>query len=145
MALFVGAAAFTLGAMRKVLETLDRAERTRQGVDIARTKLAELEAGLITVGDLRALALDGDLPDPFGRDDLAGVEFGRQRWRIDVRTERSAHRGLTLVEIEVAEHSLDDATARDAVVLRQFVDLRETEPEPDRPDDLVIDLPRGTP
>src|SRR5262245_36044128 len=53
VALFAGAAAFTLAATRSVSITLERSQKQQQAVDLARTRLAELEAGLITLGDLR--------------------------------------------------------------------------------------------
>ena len=43
LALFVGAAAFALGATRGVIGSLDRARREALAVDLARAKLAELD------------------------------------------------------------------------------------------------------
>ncbi len=54
IALFAGASAFALGAARSVFDALDRAKRQQQAVDIATSKMAELEAAFITVRDLRS-------------------------------------------------------------------------------------------
>ena len=48
LVLFVGAASFVLSANRSVFSTLERTRLQREATDLARTRLAELEAGLIT-------------------------------------------------------------------------------------------------
>ena len=52
IALFVGAAGFTLSAMRSALDGARRAELRARAVDLAETRLAQLDAGLISTGEL---------------------------------------------------------------------------------------------
>ena len=56
IALFVGAAVFALGTTQTVLVALDRAGRDALALDLARAKIAELEAGIVTISELRESA-----------------------------------------------------------------------------------------
>ncbi|MHC4948892.1 MAG: hypothetical protein ACYTG1_11615 [Planctomycetota bacterium] len=124
IALFAGAAAFVLAAMRSALDGIDRAERRREALDLARSTIAELEAGLVSLGDLR----EGIAP---GTDDALGPDLALpSRWRIDARTEPSPWRGLTLLELEVFEETGEiridlGEDESPTVVLRQLVRLRD--------------------
>ena len=53
LALFVGAASFVLTALHTSLSGLARAEEESFAVDLARSRLAELELGLVSMADLR--------------------------------------------------------------------------------------------
>src|SRR5688572_11116620 len=81
MSLFTGAAAFTLAAVRNVFTTLDQISRRQQAIDLARSKLSELEAGLINLADLR----DGT---------SLGSGSG-QAWKFDLKTTRSEFTDLS--------------------------------------------------
>jgi type II secretory pathway component PulJ len=62
IALFAAAASFTLSSLRAALDSVARAERRARAYDAAASRLAELDAGLIAVGDLgEDLEVDGDL------------------------------------------------------------------------------------
>jgi len=52
IALFAAAAAFTTSAMRSALDGIRRAELRARAFDLAATRLAELDAGLVASGDL---------------------------------------------------------------------------------------------
>lgn len=56
--LFAVAAAFTLSAMRTAVDSIGRAERRARAFDLAASRLAELDAGLVAAGDL------GEASDP---------------------------------------------------------------------------------
>ena len=64
IALFATAASFTLSAMRNALDSIRRAELRARAFDLAASRLAELDAGLVSVGDLgndKGAADTGDL------------------------------------------------------------------------------------
>jgi len=50
--LFAVAAAFTLSALRTAVDSIGRAERRARAYDLAASRLAELDAGLVAAGDL---------------------------------------------------------------------------------------------
>lgn len=52
IALFAAAASFTLSAMRSAVDGIRRAELRARAFDLAATRLAELDAGLVSIGDL---------------------------------------------------------------------------------------------
>ncbi len=52
VALFATAASFTLSAMRSALDSIRRVELRARAFDLAATRLAELDAGMIAAGDL---------------------------------------------------------------------------------------------
>jgi hypothetical protein len=152
VALFAGAAAFTLGAVRSVYQTLERSRKQQQAVDLARTRIAELEAGLITLGDLRGESAGAaDSPAQASRDASTFDEHGSPqalRWRTEVRTSRTEFTGLTLIELTVIESLSHEAEAAGAnpmrYTLRQLVAVRGDEAEAWEQDDLTKDLPERT-
>jgi hypothetical protein len=141
VALFVGAAAFVLGATRSVFTTLDRTRLQREALDLARSRLAELEAGLINLADLRGensdagsfaeagAPRDGDHPD------------GQSQWTFDLKTSRSEFTGLSLVELTVIEDlgsAIDSSGAAPMrVTLRQLMSLREMDEEGFEQDEIM--------
>ncbi len=136
LGLFVGAASFCLASMRSLHSALDRAERDQRVVDLARSRMAELEAGLISLQALR-----GEWSGAVGsqtQDSLEVDEGPAQRlWRIDAGTSRSAYPGLTLVEITVAESAAGLAGKPATFTLRQLVAIRQAEAEAYEGDDLL--------
>lgn len=141
MALFVGSAAFCLGVTKSLFSALERADRRRLAVDLACSKLAELEAGLITVQELRGEWSGGvgSRPDDA---DLAGVPAG-PRWAFDTVTTRTEYQGLSLVELTVTEIPPEAGPGPDDAVsftLRQLVALREQDPEAYETDEMLEGL-----
>ncbi len=147
IALFAGASAFALGAARSVFDALDRTKRQQEALDIARSKMAELEAGFITVRDLRS-QWTGEIGsyEPDLDFDAPGSGF---RWTIEVETSPSELGGLNLVELTVTE--LTDQTSDDggfvpmSFTLRQLMPPREAEVEAYREDELLEGLPEIEP
>jgi hypothetical protein len=138
LALFVGAATFCIAVTRSLFSSLDQAGRRHFAADIARSKLAELEAGMTSIQDLR-----GEWRGNVGsrsRDASALGQTAAPRWQLDVRTSPSPFRGLALVELTVSE---DPAVAPDPVgfTLRQLMALREQDVEAYQADELS----KGTP
>ncbi|MCP3904423.1 MAG: hypothetical protein GY715_12415 [Planctomycetes bacterium] len=145
LALFVAAAAFALGATRSVVGTLDRSRREALAVDLARSRLAELEAGIVTLAELRddaeGLSRAGSV-EAFGEE----ADDGGRRWEIDVTTERTEFTGLVLVELTVREapdEAVNDPSRIVECTLRQLVALREGDDEAWEADELLRDLPEA--
>ncbi|HRP63118.1 MAG TPA: hypothetical protein PK400_07495 [Phycisphaerales bacterium] len=143
LALFVGAGAVAISAMRSVFVAIDRSTREHLAVDLARSKMAELEAGLITLADLRGVGVrevgsHTVVDDALGFSGAVDLFAG---WVCEVRTRRTEFAGLTLVELTVREERDDE----DAVsfTLRQLMRLREIDPEEYEQDELLRGLPMG--
>ncbi len=147
IALFAGASAFALGAARSVFDALDRSKRQQAALDIARSKMAELEAGLITVRDLRS-QWTGEIGSSQADLDF-DTPHGGLDWTIEVQTFPSEFGGLNLVELTVTE--LTDQTSDDggfvpmSFTLRQLMPPREAEVEAYREDELLEGLPEVEP
>jgi hypothetical protein len=127
VALFAGAAIFTLGAVRSVIATLDQTRRRQEAVDLARSKLAELEAGLINLADLRGGAAAHD-----GRSDT----IENPAWLFDLKTSRTEFTGLSLIELTVREDAASDERGV-SYTLRQLLPLRESDVEAYQQDELM--------
>lgn len=149
IALFVGSAAFTLAAMRNASDRIEQLQQQQQAVDLAASLMAELEAGRVSLADLRE-----GLPRSLGSfENFEALNEDPQtqnsRWEVEVRTQQTQWQGLSLVEITVAEQT--PAGAEDAALvvdrsvashtLRQLVRLREDDPEAFEPDEIMDDLP----
>ncbi len=138
IALFVGAASFTLASVRNVTRALERSRMLQEAVDIARSRMAELEAGLITLGALRG---ETDVGDGYEQRsgaftlDNEGFSMSRPRWRLEIATSRTTFPNLTLVELTVIENRDEagqgaaDAANAMRYTLRQLVALRDDESE----------------
>jgi hypothetical protein len=149
LALFVGAASFCLAATRSLFGAMERIDRQQRLVDLARSKLAELEAGQITLGELRG-EWAGDIGSRLEDDDLEAEVTG-PIWEIEVETTRSEFRGLSLVELTVREITeeagLDgegDGVAA-SFTLRQLMALREADAEAYEADEMLEGLPEVAP
>lgn len=120
IALFGGAAAFALAAVRSVLHTLDVTRRQQEAIDLARSKIAELEAGLISLADLRT----GETAD------VAGASDSGPHWAFDLKSRRTEFAGLTLIELTVREDHAGPSGNPMSYTLRQLVNLRPGQGEP---------------
>jgi hypothetical protein len=138
MAIFIAAAAFILAATGNVFRGLDHSMRQQQAMDLARSKMAELDAGLISIMDLRGQTIRavGSIDELAGRDD---DYINGPRWIAEITTQRTGHRDVTLIELTVREDR--DADVAISFTLRQLVRLREQDPEAYEEDDLLEGLP----
>ena len=145
--LFVGAASFCLAATSSLFGTLERIDRRQRVIDLARSKLTELEAGQVALGELRG-EWSGAVGSRLEDEDLELQPRG-PAWEIDVETSPSEFRGLTLVELTVSEITdetgPEDAGTGVSFTLRQLMALREADPEAYVTDDLLEGLPRVEP
>lgn len=98
IAMFAAAATLTLGAMRDALDGVRRAELRARAMDLAATRLAEVDAGLIPIGDL------GDR----SAEDLIGEEGG-DRLRVELSVVRDGDNRSGTVRVR--------AVVRDASIL----------------------------
>lgn len=147
LALFVGAAALCLTATRSLFAALDRADRRQWAIDLARSKMAELDAGLVSLPALRG-EWSGAVGSHRPRDLSPDEPAAETRWRFDVRTQRSAFDGLTLIELTVSEVPGEAvATGEDPALvsytLRQLVALREASAGEFETDELLEGLPEA--
>lgn len=142
LALFVGAALAILQATSQARVAVEKAAILQRAVDMATTRMAEFEAGLVSEADLR---------DDFGG---SRAEFGafdptppENRLRIEAVTSRSYFDGLTLVELSVldSEQAAPDGGARTIFQLRQLVHLREQVLDTYELDEMLEDLPQESP
>jgi hypothetical protein len=141
--LFVGAASFCLAATNSLFGTLERIDRRQRAVDLARSKLAELEAGQVALAELRG-EWSGAVGSRLEDEDLE-LEPRGPVWEIDVETSPSEYQGLTLVELTVSEITgeagPEDARPGLSFTLRQLMALREADPEAYETDEMLEGLP----
>jgi hypothetical protein len=129
LTLFIGAASLTLAAARSVFTSLDQMRRRQEAVDLARSKLAELQAGLITLADLRgerADAVGSTRSTNFNRMSNDGGRAAATGWILDARTSRTVFTGLSLIELTVREDVSPEAPQAVSFTLRQLMPLRES-------------------
>jgi type II secretory pathway pseudopilin PulG len=105
IAIFAAAATFTLSALGSALDGVRRAELRARAADLAESRLAELEAGLVAIGDLGAEA-SATPGNPADSDELAvamtvvtGEASGLARVKATV-TDRSGAEPVVLCERE---------------------------------------------
>jgi len=119
LAIFVVAATTLLGTFSDVVASIGRDTTTARAVDLARSRMSELEAGLTTIEDLRAEAGRRGA-DVGGRAHADESEpRGAQGLIVDASITRSAYPGLTLVELRV----FDATGSAPRFTLRQLVAL----------------------
>ncbi len=141
LGLFVVSAAFCLGVTRSLFAALDRADRRQLAVDLARSRLAELEAGMVNLQELRGEWAGGvgSHPDDV---DIEGAAPSTS-WEIEVTTSPSEYRGLSLIELTVTEVQPGAVAGSDDRVrytLRQLIALREQDPEGYQVDEMLEGL-----
>lgn len=113
-----------VGVARDAIKATERSDRRAAAVELAATRMAEIEAGLIepeSVGDLEESPLE---------DDDSGPDAPRWRFVVGVETSPSAFEGLLRIEVVVRETS---EVGADDVELARLVslvaDVASTEPD----------------
>jgi hypothetical protein len=122
------AALVILSAMGQAARNVEVTRLELEGLDLARSAIAKMEAGLKSAEELRgpapvwsqyeaepgAAAFEDELPEPSG-------------WELEIQTEPSQFPGLTLVEVTAVRR--DEATGESGfgTTLRQLVRLRARE------------------
>ena len=130
-----------------MLGALDRSRRQAVAVDLARAKMAELEAGLVTIAELREgapIESVGSIESYAGDEAYTSLDT-QELWVIEIDTEPTEFTGLTLVELTVSEDRDDpygdDETGVISFTLRQLLALRDEEVEEYELDELMRGLP----
>ena len=145
LALFLAASGFALGAMRTALARLERSVLEGIAIDLAQSKLAELEAGISDLADLRDGGGALDRVGSIDVEDLApnAVPYG-ERWELEVDSEPSEYDGLSLVTITIREVP-DDTEQLDLfeVSVSQLIPLRDDGGAAYDEDELLDGLPAG--
>ena len=146
LALFVGVGSFVLAALRQANDAAERVLLETRAMDLAATTLAELEAGVITLADLRG---EIDLERPEFDDPLADDPGEEPRLRVEADTARTQWDGLVEVTVRVfdtqpsAELVLSEGGFAELrlVELRQLVATRLIGESEFDEDDLLRGLP----
>lgn len=100
IALFAAAASFTLSSLRGALDSVARAERRARAYDAAASRLAELDAGLVAVGDLGDdLEVDADFLVSVEVEPSPGSDLVRARAVVRDRS-LSADEPSVITEVE---------------------------------------------
>ncbi|MFM1821876.1 MAG: hypothetical protein RI967_142 [Planctomycetota bacterium] len=123
IAIFAAAATFTLGAMRDALDGVRRAELRARALDLAATRLAEVDAGLLSIGD------------------LGGSEVGEVAGGLDLARPGADLLSVTLSVVRDAGNATGPVLVR-AVVRDASVDARPILAELERSVDAVADRRR---
>ncbi len=133
MALFIGAALVVLRVMSDARTSLQQSAVLQRAVDLAMTRVSELELGLVSLADLRGMGRQE-------RGEFDDLEASVEPLGIRVRTERTQWDGLVLVELDVLDPERIDPTGEDFVVhsVRTLVRLSE-ENFDDVEDDSMLD------
>jgi hypothetical protein len=152
LAVFVAAAAMTLQITSSLLDSLHRARTTQMAEDIALSLMAELEAGLITLRDVRTGAtatvrgLTAIEDEPGEHDPV---------FELEVIARRSEYAGLSYVELSVTEiaagggmiamPATDDAPPRPSATVRRLVPVTDEDVEAYEQDEMLEDIDTGSP
>lgn len=136
MALFIGAALVVLRVMSDARTSLQRSAVLQRAVDLAMTRVGELELGLVSLADLRGMGRQE-------RGEFEDLEASAEPLGIRVRTERTQWDGLVLLELDVLDPERTDSTGDDFVVhsVRTLVRLSEETFEDFEDDPILDDLP----
>jgi hypothetical protein len=129
IAVFAGAAAFALASVKSVFAALDRSRREQMLIDVARSRMAQLECGMISLADLREFGQGVATTDGMSANEQLNTRDTAPQVEIQVRTSRTEFTGLSLVELTVSE-TIDSATRFDETLsftLRQFMPLGSQE------------------
>ncbi len=127
LSIFVGAAGVALAALSSIRLELRKQEDRRAAIDVAISRLVELEAGITTVERLNDAEYDSaeESFNATGDVEFDEREVGPKRWRIEVMTEASRFEGLTLVTLRVydTQRALSEREERPTVTLYQLIRL----------------------
>ena len=115
MVLMVMVGLLALGVARDASKATERADRRAAAVELAASRIAEIEAGLVeldAVGDLEERDLD----------DLDPSDAPRWRFVVEVETSTSAFDGLVRVEVVVREDDEDRGATAELARLVTLID-----------------------
>lgn len=117
LALFIGAAAAVLSIVGQAVGSLKATRERQHAVDLARSAMAELEAGIRS-----AETLSGPVMRWQEDGEEAGGEGRESGWELNVETQPTSFDGLSLVTVK-AFRTGSDPDGSGAFALRQLVRL----------------------
>lgn len=142
LSLITGGGMLILGVIGNAYSFQARARRMEFATDLARSKLAELEAGFVGIGDL-----DHGVIETVGSIELDGGGFSMaeasETWLVEVETIRSSFEGLTEVVVTVSLDAPDSDPGAPLATARQLIRLREVAVDEYEEDPLLRGLPQG--
>ena len=106
LALFVGAAGYTLVVLRDAIASTDRLERRAEALDLAGSRLAAIEAGIVSIN---------------AQEDIAEEVLEETQMQVEVSVSRSAINGLSRVEVRVLD--LREEMAGEPTILARLATL----------------------
>ncbi|MCA9310790.1 MAG: hypothetical protein KDA21_06265 [Phycisphaerales bacterium] len=141
LAIFAMVGLLVLSALRDGMGNLDRSYDMLQAVDLARSSMAKLEAGIATVEEL-----DGPVPLWDGGEDAALPAGGPEldgRWTLSVDVADSEFPSLSRVTIsvydgDVAMATLEDESPAAIYTLSQLVRLEDNGASDELPEDELM-------
>jgi hypothetical protein len=127
LSIFIGAGVSIYTLVDGSLTSLQRARMAEQAADLARSTMAQIEAGIATPQTLngpavswRQMAIErGDLGPAAFDEDAAPTE-----WELQIDSDPSQFEGLTLVSVTALRRSPNDQVLA-SYTLRQLVRLRD--------------------
>ena len=132
IAIFVAAAAFCVRATSDSIKAMDRTDLQLVAADLARSAMTQLEAGNLSLADLREGRIYGE-----DLDDQQLITTGR--WQVEADTRPSLRPRLTVITLTVTQDVETESPVQ--FVLRELVELREGEAEEWEQDEILDDLP----
>lgn len=114
VAIFVGVATFSLAAVRDGIVAAERARLRLVAVGLATSRIAEVEAGIVSPWSVG----ESDVVD-----DDAGFDAEDSSLQIEMETSPSEFEGLVRVEVSVYEREPDASTATSPRRLARLVSL----------------------
>ncbi|MGI9015395.1 MAG: hypothetical protein ACR2GY_14275 [Phycisphaerales bacterium] len=136
IAIFAGAGALTLSVVGTGWQNLEVVQLREQAIDYARSILAELESGAISITQV-----DGVIEEIGSTAIVRENDDGsRGMWLATVDTSPTEFRGLSLVTLTVTFERENEAGATVSATLRQVMRLRAEGEESFEQDDLLRGL-----
>lgn len=136
--LFVTAGSIILVSTTSMTASLGQSRDRQIACDLAASKMAELEAGLITAEQMRDTLVDVDLLSTDNSARLETMSDQPRRWRIVVETEQSRFSPLTNVTIRVLEARTGrQGNETELAVLHQLLRLNASSPDEFETDPLL--------
>ena len=132
IAIFVAAAAFCVRATSDSIKAMDRTDLQLVAADLARSAMTQLEAGNLSLADLREGRIYGE-----DLDDQRLITTGR--WQVEADTRPSLRPRLTVITLTVTQDVQTDSPVQ--FVLRELIELREGEASEWETDEILDDLP----
>ncbi|MBG79340.1 MAG: hypothetical protein CMJ39_01365 [Phycisphaerae bacterium] len=132
IAIFVAAAAFCVRATSDSIKAMERSDLQLVAADLARSAMTQLEAGNLSLADLRDGRIYGE-----ELDDQRLITTGR--WQVEADTRPSLRPRLTVITLTVTQDVDTDSPVQ--FVLRELIELRESEAGEWEQDEILDDLP----